>query len=319
MPRHRTGIVALERRSELAVSDGAQVRSHALRSPLRPWPAGPCVHELVSAHARRTPDSVALVYGRRTVSYRELDRRARRLAHLLRDRGVGPDVVVGVCLERSCELIVSLLAVLHAGGAYLPLDPTRPDDQLRFVVADAGARLVIAGDGFAARIDAGRDGAPILVGPGDADVDNELTGGASPAQLAYVLYTASSTGQPEGIRIEHGALAGYIAAVRDEQALGPDDRILQFTDPTFAFAAQEIFGALTAGATLVLRGAELHRSIDGFLDACAADRLTVVVLPTAFLAHLVTEMAARGLAFPTGLRLVFVGGESMTAQAQPPA
>ena len=314
MTRHfeallRAALAAPDRRlSELALED-------VLAAPM-PRRAGPVVtrpvqHE-IAAIAARTPDAIAVVAGDTALTYRALDDQARRLAHALRTHGVGPDAVVGVCLERSPELIVALLAVLYAGAAYLPLDPAHPAERLRFMLDDARASVAIAAGAITAEL-----GARTVLSPGATrePLDDAALADSQLAHAAYVIYTSGSTGAPKGVVVEHRALAGYLATVRETFGLTADDRVLQFTAPTFDVATEEIFGTLSAGATLVLRDAALHTSLDLVLDACARHRLTVLDLPVAFWSYLVSELTRRGQAFPAGVRLVIIGGEAVPLDA----
>ena len=188
----------------------------------------PCLHELFEAQVDRAPGATAVECGGQRVSYADLDRRANRLARHLAGQGVGPETVVGVCLERSVELVVALLGVLKAGGCYLPIDPALPSERREFMLADAGAALLIN------RVDG-------TGGPG-----GRLRRRASASSAAYVIYTSGSTGRPKGVVVEHRCLVNLL---RSEHVPG---RIAQLTSIGFDVSLQEIFGALATGGTLVV-------------------------------------------------------------------
>ncbi|MEU7510389.1 amino acid adenylation domain-containing protein, partial [Streptomyces lavendulae] len=181
-------------------------------------------------------------------TYAELNTRANRLAHHLVDQGIGPDTVVAVSLHRSLDMVVALLAVLKAGGAYLPVDPDHPRDRVRHMLEDAGAGLVLDADALA-RLD--------LTQRPDHDVDlgNRLT----PDHLAYVIYTSGSTGRPKGVAIPHGGIVNRLAWMQGEYGLTPEDRVLQKTPFTFDVSVWEFFWPLLEGATLVVARPDGHK------------------------------------------------------------
>src|SRR5947207_5082970 len=198
----------------------------------------PCatVPELFAAQVERTPDAVAVIFEEEQLSYRELDERSSRLAHYLRGRGVGPEVVVGLCLERSLELIVGLLGILKAGGAYLPLDPDYPRERLSFMVADAGARLIVTQS--ARRSQLPQAGADLVCLHADwpSIAREPSTAPASrllPHNLAYVIYTSGSTGTPKGVAVDHASLANKILTLTKYFDVGPDFRAAISISPTF--------------------------------------------------------------------------------------
>jgi amino acid adenylation domain-containing protein len=284
-----------------------------------PVPAHLLVHRAFERQAAATPRAVALVAGEEgevTLSYGELDGQANRLAHHLRSLGVGPEVLVALCLERSPGMIVSLLAILKAGGAYVPLDPAYPRERLDYLLADTAAPVLITeqrllsgfGDEALSRVrtvclDADR--AAIALRPKSAPEDL-----ATAAGLAYIIYTSGSTGRPKGVMVRHGSLASFTAAARAEFAIGPADRVLQFASISFDTSVEEIYPCLTAGGTLVLRGNEMLRSSADFLAACRARGITLLDLPTAFWHGLAADLSERAAAaWPAALRQVIVGGE----------
>jgi amino acid adenylation domain-containing protein len=219
------------------------------------------VHHLVDRVARRMPDAPAVSFDGDTISYRTLNQRANALAHRLQSLGVGPDVIVGICLDRSIELIVGILAVLKAGGAYAPLDPAYPKDRLDYMLRDSSARALLTSRRVT---DVPRDsGAEVIyLDEEAARAEEEATpdagsGGASGAetggeQLAYVIYTSGSTGKPKGVAMPHRPLANLIAWQIAVSQVGERQRTLQFTSPSFDVSFQEIFATLCAGGELVL-------------------------------------------------------------------
>src|SRR5262245_5842670 len=220
---------------------------------------GATLPQLFAAQAAATPDAVAVVFEGEQLSYGELEVRANQLAHQLRARGVGAESVVGVCLERSLELVVALIAILKAGGAYLPLDPGYPRERLNFMLADAAAAVLLTQSGLRERLEApgvrrlelDGEAAAIAAHPKSAPA-----GTVAPHNLAYVIYTSGSTGTPKGVAVTHHGIPNLAAAQIDRFAITSQSRVLQFASPSFDAAVSEIATALVSGATLVLMPAQ---------------------------------------------------------------
>ncbi|MEP6769656.1 MAG: amino acid adenylation domain-containing protein, partial [Acidobacteriota bacterium] len=267
---------------------------------------------LFEEQAERTPEAVAVEFGAESLSYRELNGRANRLARHLRARGSGPEAVIGLCMERSLEAIVGILGILKSGAAYLPMDPALPRERLRFMVEDSGVRSLVthgaaAGAGLLPGVDAlflDASWETIALEPAD-----DLGSGAGPENLAYVMYTSGSTGKPKGVEIEHGSVANHALAAADRFGARLGERLLQFASFSFDASIQEIFSALSAGATLVLRSEEMLGSVAAFLSTCRDWRISVLDLPTSYWHELVRVASQDGLSLPEPLRLVVIGGE----------
>ncbi|HYG62878.1 MAG TPA: amino acid adenylation domain-containing protein, partial [Thermoanaerobaculia bacterium] len=279
----------------------------AWNPPVEP-PAAASIPDLFAAWAARTPAAEAVRHGGRIVTYGELDRMSRRIAERLRVLGVGPEVPVAVLLERSPELIAALLGVLRAGGVYAPLDPALPGERLAWIAEDLAPAVLVTESALAGRLPwQGRalflDKAEIPEVPGSPTVP------ALPEQAAYVIYTSGSTGRPKGVTVPHGALSAFVAAARSLYDIGASDRVLQLASIGFDASVEEIYPCLAAGGTLVLRTDEMAATLDGFLDGCESQRITVLDLPTAFWHELAAspELERRGL--PPAVRLVILGGE----------
>ena len=281
-----------------------------------PYPHNLCAHQLFEAQAERTPDVVAVESGEQKLTYRELNRRANRLARRLHQTGVRPDDLAGICMERSIEMMVAILAVLKAGAAYLPLDPAYPTARLEFMLHDARPRVVIAQQAVLERglLQTGESTSLLCIEdesgvPGPHDDENP-TYGVTPDNLAYVIYTSGSTGAPKGVLVQHRSLVNHCTAAAQKFGLTSSDRVLQFSTINFDAAAEEIFPTWLCGATLVLRPAQqLSAGID-FTHFVSSHRITVLDLPTAFWHEWVYELTLLHERAPDCLRLLVLGGET---------
>ncbi|MGH7411794.1 MAG: amino acid adenylation domain-containing protein, partial [Candidatus Methylomirabilis sp.] len=276
------------------------------------YPKDECIHEFFEAQVERTPDAIGIVMGDEQLTYRELNARANQLAHFLREQGVGPEVLVGICMERSLEMVVGLLGILKAGGAYVPLDPTYPRERLAFMLGDTKPPVLVTQERLAGVLPLVEcrvifvDSEWGAIGRGsEGNPASEVTA----ENLAYVIYTSGSTGKPKGVEIPHRALVNFTTSACEAFALRPGDRILQFASISFDTAAEEIFTSLARGATLVLRTDSMLDTVSVFLQKCRDWDVTALDLPTAYWHELVATLSAERLALPERLRLVIVGGD----------
>jgi amino acid adenylation domain-containing protein len=292
----------------------------------KPYPADKCVHELVEAQVKRNPDALAVEQESRWLTYEELNARANQLAHLLRLKGVGRDVPVGICLRRSLELPVALLAVLKAGGACVPLDPDYPKDRLAYILQDSKARVLITQPALHKSLGAvqgevqGDVQAEVLYLEADwkslsGHGTENLSPIARPQDLAYIIYTSGSTGKPRGVQLMHRGLVNHGVASIDLYGLTPGDRMLQFASIGFDIAVEEIYPTWFAGGAVVLRSDEMSLDAIDFLRWIDKRKITALDLPTAYWHELVHELLESREQLPEHLRLVIVGGEKASASA----
>lgn len=271
---------------------------------------GLCVHQLIEEQASLTPNAAAVVSAAGVLTYRELDERAGRLAAELAARGVGPEKLVGVVLERSPEWLVALLAVWRSGGAYLPVDPALPREVAAGMLADAKAVLVLA-DG-AVPVDPAPT--PVL------DIASLDLSGGTPARtvplamenLAYCMFTSGSTGRPKPVAVTHASIANHAVALRAELGLRASDRMLQFTPMAIDAALEEILPAWLAGAAVVLPDQRRPTSWE-FTDLLRRYAVSVVSLPSAYWHQWVDDLRAGVVRLPGSVRTVFVGGDKIRA------
>jgi amino acid adenylation domain-containing protein len=268
-----------------------------------------CVHDLVEAQVARRPDATALVFGQRRLTYGELNQRANQLAHYLRRRGVGLEEKIGVLLEPSVEFIVALLAILKAGGSYVPLDSGYPKSRLQFMLEDAGVKLLLtAGKQTELTVET------IYLDEGWQQFETEsrenLQTESTAEDLAYVMYTSGSTGQPKGVAITHRAINRLVRNTNYVE-LDETDRVGRASNVSFDAATFEIWGTLTSGATLVGFAKETVVSPTEFKRALAEERITVMFLTTA-LFNQVSQSEPDAFA---SMRYLLYGGEACDAQA----
>ncbi|HEY2736964.1 MAG TPA: amino acid adenylation domain-containing protein, partial [Thermoanaerobaculia bacterium] len=284
-------------------------------------PAAGTLHGRFAAQARERPDAVAAVCAGESLTYGELSRRAGRLARRLRARGAGPDERIGLCADRSLELLVGLLGILEAGAAYVPLDPRYPMERLAFTLEDAGVRLLVGTGSALAGLPAGaervlldRDALPAE----DSAPENGGTDWSEGASLAYVIYTSGSTGRPKGAMLSHGHAVRLFDATDAWFGFGASDVWTLFHSHAFDFSVWEIWGALLYGGRLVVVPYLVSRSPEDFHDLLARERVTVLnQTPSAF-AQLQRADEEPGRSGLRTLRWVIFGGEALDPQGLAP-
>ncbi len=269
-----------------------------------------CAHRLFEQQVARTPEATALSFEGARLSYRELNQQANRLARVLRKRGVEPEVLVGLCVERSVEMVVSLLAILKAGGAYVPLDPALPLERLGFIIDDTRTPLVLTRRALLERLGRGAERALCLEELTDElarESDEDLEGGASGRNLAYVIYTSGSTGIPKGTLLEHRGLCNTARQTLAAMELGSGSRLLQFFAFGFDASVSDFFPALLSGAQLCLASQERLLPGAPLQETLREQAITAVSLTPSVLAQLEPE----GL---PALRTVISCGEACTPE-----
>ncbi|MEH2279394.1 MAG: amino acid adenylation domain-containing protein [Nostoc sp.] len=273
-----------------------------------------CIQKLFEAQVELTPDAVAVEQDGQKLTYRELSDRANKIAHYLQSLGVKPETLIGICVERSLDMIAGLLGILKAGGAYVPLDPAYPQERIAEIIADTQLGFLLTQDKFQDKL-LGYTGKTICL-----DTDWELITPQSTANpisdvqldnLAYIIYTSGSTGKSKGVTLEHRSLMNFVITAIDEYGIKTSDKVLQFASICFDTSIEEIFPCLCIGATLVLRTEEMLNSSEDFWQYCQKWQLTVLDLPTAYWHQLVAELKPQDARICECLRTVIIGGEAV--------
>jgi amino acid adenylation domain-containing protein len=293
-------------------------RGCVLGDTIAPWnrteadyPRNACVHQLLETQARLTPQVIAVAFGDRTLTYAELNLRANQLAHLLRERGVTRESLVGVCLERSPEMVVALLGILKAGGAYVPLDPAYPTDRIQHVLEDARVRLLITQSELLKQLPAAAQ--TVCLDPSWKALTDQsgeaVAADVTPGNLAYVIYTSGSTGKPKGVQLEHRSVVNFLCAMQKQPGFSQGDVLVAVTTLSFDIAGLEIYLPLLTGGRIVI--APREATYDGRLlsELIVKSRATVMQATPATW-RVLFESGWRG---DRNLK-VLVGGETLPAE-----
>ncbi|HVG46074.1 MAG TPA: amino acid adenylation domain-containing protein, partial [Longimicrobium sp.] len=302
------------RLAEVALMDADERRMvvEAWNPAGAPLPAEGGIARLFEERAAATPHAVAVAMDDESLTYRALDERANRLARVLRRRGVGPEARVGICLERSPEMVVSLLAVLKAGGAYVPLDPAYPAERLAFMLADSAVAALLTEETLRASLPA-TPGIPVVSVDGEREEiarerAENVESGAGPRSLAYVIYTSGSTGTPKGVAVEHRSVVRLVRGA-DYVELGPDEVLLQAAPVSFDASTLEIWGALLNGGRIALVPGATP-SLEELGRAIARHGVTTMWL-TAGLFQVMVEERLEEL---SGVRQLLAGGDVLPVE-----
>ena len=278
------------------------------------YPFHQCIHHLFEEQAARTPAAVAVVFEGQELTYQELNIQANQLAHYLQSLGVNSEVLVGIYLERSLLVIVGLLAVLKAGGAYIPLDPDYPQQRLTYMAEDAQISLLLTQESLLDSLPVEDVGVIVLDKLAEIltvqSPENPLSE-VVPENLLCLLYTSGSTGKPKGVMLTHAALVNHSWGISEVFGLTESDRVLQFASFGFDVAAEEIFPTWLKGGTVVLRPGQMFPTLTDFADFIEQESLTVLNITPAYWHEWAIAVSQSLATVPSSLRVVAVGGDAV--------
>ncbi|MBD0328126.1 MAG: amino acid adenylation domain-containing protein, partial [Pyrinomonadaceae bacterium] len=286
------------------------------------YPKNKCLHQLFEEQVEKTPDAVAVVFENQQLTYRQLNTKANQLAHYLQKLGVGSDVLVGICLERSLELVVGLLGILKAGGAYVPLDPNYPTDRIAFMLEDTQLKVILTQQQLSkilfvhqAELICFDKDYETIVQQNQVNPSSEV----KPASLAYIIYTSGSTGKPKGVLVNHANVVRLFGATKPWFNFNTQDVWTLFHSIAFDFSVWEIWGALLYGGRLVVVPYEVSRSPKAFYELLSQQQVTVLnQTPSAFRQIIKVEESADTQLQLKQLRYVIFGGEALDIQSLQP-
>ncbi|MGN6154102.1 MAG: non-ribosomal peptide synthetase, partial [Lysobacteraceae bacterium] len=283
--------------------------------------SGRCAHEVFEDLVRAQPDALAVTNGQQSLTYGELNQRANQWAHHLAEQGIGPDVLVGICAERSLDAIVAIMAVMKAGGGYVPLDPNYPWPRLDFMLKDSGVHCLLTQTFMAENLRDSNalplflDAPPEAVARRSRENPQPRARGLTSRNTAYMIYTSGSTGEPKGALITHDNVVAYREVARHDYGAKTDDRVLQFSTLSFDMFMDDFSNSLLTGGALVLRNDDILAGPRAFCQFVKAHRISVASLPTAFWHELCSSPAELEDLNESDARLLIIGGEAMSKAA----
>ena len=292
------------------------------------YPQGKCIHELFEEQAEQHPDNIALIFEDEELTYKALNERANQVAHYLIAQGVKPDTLVGLCVERSLEMVIGLIGILKAGGAYVPIDPDYPEERIRYMLEDSGVNILLSQSYLCERLPVSTQRVVYL----DSDEDGEGQAGIISSQssenipkdrialnsqhLAYVIYTSGSTGQPKGVLVEHHNAARLFYTTDAHFCFSQTDVWTLFHSFAFDFSVWEIWGSLGYGGRLVVVPQKVARSLEDYYRLLVKERVTVLnQTPSAFAGLIEVDGVEQA---NLSLRIVVLGGEALTLRTLKP-
>jgi len=313
----------------LLSKDEAHFLIHELNDTQVDYPQDKLIHELFQAQAEQTPDNIALVFEAREqevnkqsvpqqLTYRELNEAANRLAHYLREQGVNAESLVGICVDRSLEMVIGILAILKAGGAYVPLDPGLPTVRLDYMINETGIKYLLTQTGLINSLNPA-DWVNVIMLNNKTyqqlikpypNTNPARTAEQNPHNLAYVIYTSGSTGQPKGVMTAHQGVVNYLSYLADVFSLSPQDKILQLASLSFDASVRDLIGPLTKGAQVIIVDAYLVKEPAALMSMIRAHQVNglLSVVPSLLKALVDSENAQSLTNF---LRLILVSGEAL--------
>ncbi|ASR47272.1 non-ribosomal peptide synthetase [Paenibacillus kribbensis] len=274
------------------------------------YPKDQTIHGLFEERAEQRADHPALVWGEQTLTYRELNEQANRLAIVLRERGVKPDDIVAIMMERSMEMVIGILGTLKAGGAYLPIDPNYPEERIHYMLEDSGASMLLTQKHLRDKL---TYHGPIMDVDGEELKHLELDGHANlqpvnkPEDLAYIIYTSGSTGKPKGVMVEHRGIINLWRFFQEQWGVNGSDRMLQFASSSFDASVWEMFTILLGGGTLYLVSRDIINNLNEFARFVNENQITIALLPPTYLAGIEPDKLP-------ALKKLVTGGSAITKE-----
>ncbi|NEU81442.1 non-ribosomal peptide synthetase [Nostoc sp. UIC 10630] len=272
-----------------------------------PYPHSKCIHELFEEQVEKTPDAIAVVYENESLTYQQLNLRANQLAHYLHTLGVKPEVLVGICIERSPLMLVGLLGILKAGGAYVPLDPAYPQERLAFMLADAQVSVLLTQESLVTTLPPHQARVVCLDSATFSTIAENLPHTVTTDNLAYVIYTSGSTGRPKGVQIEHRGLLNLVFWHQQAFAVSSLDRVTQVAGVAFDACGWEIWPYLTAGASIHFPDDETRLYPEQMRDWLLSKAITISFLPT----PMAEKVLSLNWPANAALRTLLTGGDQL--------